>query len=417
MKSAPSSLHRPRSSAPPLAVGVSLLGALGLSGCLVELPPLVDDGIGGFSGTGGTPAVLGGSGGSGVPGGSGGNGGNDGPDQCGAGSKQCPGVSECVSTTDPEFGCSDASCAPCSTLDDTVVMGCSDDGQCQVQGCREGFADCNGDALGRSGAALGSSNGCEYSFGAVSPSSEPLLVPTRNFTIDGERADWNGIPVYTLEQACINCGDERAPEYSSPPLSSGSAPPTTDLDAYFRIAWDASNLYLLAEAYDDHLYTTDVPADQHPGANEDGVVMFFDGLNNRQPSSSYGNDDTRVYIGLSENHEAFNRPLQAGQVAVVAQQNGLCYRLEAQISWRAIVGFDEQNSQGQLPPTPDKSYGFDISFNDWDPAPGGAEPVAIQHQHQVFWVDPGAQWWNFSQGWGGMKLLGEGASSADAGAP
>jgi hypothetical protein len=58
-----------------------------------------------------------------------------------------------------------------------------------------------------------------------------------------------------------------------------------------------------------------------------------------------------------------------------------------------------------------------MSFNDWDPAPGGAEPALIEHQNQVFWLDPGNEWWIRSQGWGSIVLVDDGTSPADAGAP
>jgi hypothetical protein len=96
-----------------------------------------------------------------------------------------------------------------------------------------------------------------------------------------------------------------------------------------------------------------------------------------------------------------------------APDGPFCYRIEAQISWRYIVGFEGDSAQGQFPPAPRLDYGFDISFNDWDPALGGAEPVVPEHQNQVFWVDPGDEWWFRSQGFGGIELL----DGSDAGVP
>jgi hypothetical protein len=287
-------------------------------------------------------------------------------------------------------------------------MGCGDDGACRVEGCVTGFADCDGDALGKSGPELTGSSGCEYSFGEVRSGAQPLSVPEQTMFVDGSRTDWTDIPAYAIDQACEDCSgtDDR----TAPVVSPRSVPVPQDLTAYFRIAWDASNLYVLAEAFDNGLVSGG------DATREDGVLLLFDGLDNREPGSTYGNDDTRVYIGLSDAHVGFNRGLQQAQLQASHQANGLfCYRIEAQISWRYIVGFDEQNSQGKFPPTPNQTYGFDISINDWDPAPGGAEPVVPEHRNQIFWVNPGDEWWFRSQGFGGIKLVGEGATPSDAG--
>jgi cellulose/xylan binding protein with CBM9 domain len=409
MTSAPFFFLRPLSSAPCLVVGVSLLGGLGLSGCFFELPELVDSpGLGGNGGSGAQPPVGGGGSGAGGGGGTGAGGGG-GTDSCtGNNFKLCGGV--CVSTDDPQTGCGQESCGACQGPPQTV-MGCGDDGACRVESCVTGFADCNGDALGKSGTALVGSNGCDYRFGDVSSGAQPLLVPERTMLIDGDRADWDGIPLYAVSEACASCGNGKDFATSAAVISPGTTPVPQDLTGYFRISWDASNLYVLAEAFDDQRVS------RNDATNEDGIVLFFDGLNDRATNGDgYENDDTRIYIGLSEGHVGFTRGLQPGQLEVQGVENGaLCYRLEARVSFSYIVGFGEQNSNGQLPPKADNQYGFDMSFNDWDPAAGGAEPVVFEHQHQIFWVDPGDEWWIRSRGFGGIKLVGDGAS--DAGSP
>jgi cellulose/xylan binding protein with CBM9 domain len=410
MTSAPRPFLRPRTLAPCVAVGVSVLGGLGLSGCFFELPELVSDaGIGASGGTAGLPPI-GGGGGSGA-GGSGGSGaGTGGTDACAGDVKLCGG--ECVSRREPLTGCGALSCDPCQgPANGNTVMGCSEDGECRVDGCQAGFADCDGDSLGKTSAELTSgNNGCEHSFGTLANGAEPLRVPFQTMSIDGDGAEWNGIPAYPMTKACANCGGDKDPGTDQRPTSASSTPLASDLSGYFRLSWDTSNLYVFAEAFDDQ------PISSGNYKSEDGLVMMFDGLNDRASDGDFGNDDERVYIGLSKSHEGLTRPLQPGQLVLEAKANGLfCYRIEAQLSWRYIVGFDEQNSQGQLPPAIGKNYGFDISFNDWDRAPGGAEPAVNEHQHQIFWVDPGDAWWRLAQGYGGITLVSDGSS--DAGAP
>lgn len=294
-------------------------------------------------------------------------------------------------------------------------MGCSENGQCQVQGCQAGLADCNGDALGKSGADALASDGCEHSFvnfGVLASGDEPLPIPEKTIIPDGVVTDWNGAPVYAMAAACDNCSTEKDPGTAERVLSPGSPPLGTDLTAYFRVSWDSSNLYVFAEAFDDQRVQTG------DFKSEDGLVLTFDGLDDRAMDPDHGNDDNRVYIGISGSHSALNRPLQGQQLVAVTQPNGpLCYRIEAQLAWRYIVGSDEAQSQGKLPPAVGKTYGFDISVNDWDPAPGGAEPVVSEHQHQIFWVDPGDNWWRLSQGYGAITLVDGSGGPSDAGAP
>jgi hypothetical protein len=101
-------------------------------------------------GTGG--AVTGGTGGTATGGtggtATGGTGGGCGPNQ-----KLCNG--SCVSTTDVQFGCAAASCAPCAPAN--AVATCSQ-GQCAIGTCTDGFGDCDNSA----------DNGCETSLATTS---------------------------------------------------------------------------------------------------------------------------------------------------------------------------------------------------------------------------------------------------------
>ena len=64
---------------------------------------------------------------------------------CPQGQKACNGT--CVSTTDPEFGCSSESCAPCS-LPNAKLLKCNPSGQCAAATCRPGYGACQDDAKG-----------------------------------------------------------------------------------------------------------------------------------------------------------------------------------------------------------------------------------------------------------------------------
>jgi hypothetical protein len=70
----------------------------------------------------------------------------DGAPTCGAGKKYCSG--ECVSTTDPVYGCAAAGCTPCSVS--RATASCAG-GACAVLACNTGYSDCNQDP----------SDGCE----------------------------------------------------------------------------------------------------------------------------------------------------------------------------------------------------------------------------------------------------------------
>jgi hypothetical protein len=76
------------------------------------------------------------------------------PPQCLVGTKPCGDI--CVSITDPYFGCGGPTCERCAPAHGTAAcIG----GQCGVEECAPGFADCNGMP----------SDGCEVDL--VAPSS------------------------------------------------------------------------------------------------------------------------------------------------------------------------------------------------------------------------------------------------------
>lgn len=385
------------------------IGFLLLSGsCFFKLDPVVegpaDSGLTGIAGSlGGSPS--GGAGGSSDPAGAANIGGSAGVSTdpgCPSGHKLCD-DGRCLPNT-PENGCGSTVCKACPSLSGAVI-GCKED-QCAVLGCQPGFADCDGDSINDVGDIAG--NGCEYQLATPQSSVTALEVPFAHILVDGDRDDWNGLPAYSFDQLCPNCNDQQ-----TPPISADSSiPRKTDLDAYWRVAWDGDFFYLFVEAFDDHLYDAGVAGSnkcQFGAECEDSVQVFFDGLDNRasNPSAGYGNDDHRVFLGLSQR---FSAPAQ-GQpqpedVAVrTKRQSNFCYRIEAQFDWKYITGTKGGGSApNKFPPAANQTYGFDISVNDWDPPISDAN--GIERQSQVFWVNPGQEYANKTIGFGPMKLIG-----------
>ncbi len=102
-------------------------------------------GSAGSTSSGGT-AGQGGTGGSGGSTSSGGTAGQGGSINCGAGTKECNG--SCVVADDPNYGCDDATCAPCDITNAAPVCVSS---TCGIGSCAPGFEDCN----------VSASDGCE----------------------------------------------------------------------------------------------------------------------------------------------------------------------------------------------------------------------------------------------------------------
>ncbi|MEY2935111.1 MAG: Carbohydrate family 9 binding domain-like [Pseudomonadota bacterium] len=381
---------------------LALPGLLLLGSCLFDLPALEPDaGIGGnagLSGLGGDGQIAGNTG---DPGGSSNLGGGAGVgNACPDGQKSC---GESCQPQTAAFGCSSDTCEPCLEPPGTVVQ-CVD-GQCAVTGCKANFADCDGDTI--DSATVG--NGCEYSLGPLAPTVSSLEVPfAKPIAVDGSRDDWSDVPAYSFEQVCANCRDQVTP----PITASASIPPRNDLDGRFRVAWDGDFFYVFVEAFDAHLFDQGDPAGagcEHGAECEDSVQVLLSGRNIR---GSYGNDNHRIFLGLS------NRVAAPGQgqpkpeeVEIVTQrQASRCYRLEAKIDWGYITATNGgDTAQGHFPPAANQSYGFDIALNDWDPAVSDA--TRLERQSQIFWNAPGPNFAGTTAEIGTMTLVG----AADAG--
>lgn len=374
-----------------------------LSGsCFFDLPPLDEGGIGGsagFENIGGSLPIAGSSGDSGGSTNTGGSAGSLDP-RCPDGQKLCNG--QCVLPT-RENGCASASCQPCGSAPHAIVD--CQEGQCAVLGCDPGFADCDGDTLAKSGVPAGT--GCEYQLGAPAASVASLSVPLKHITVDGRRDDWTGVPSYTFDKTCNQCSDQQTPAISA----DGTVPPREDLDARFRVAWDADKFYVLVEAFDNQLYDTAADGNgcQQAADCEDAVQVFFAG---REQTHNYFNDNQRLFLGLSQRVGAPGQGQPgAGDVEVKAERQGnLCYRIEAQIDWGYITSVKNITPDPKyFPAAPGNTYGFDIALNDWD-API-SDPNAIQRQSQIFWLDPGPNYAQKPDQIGSMQLL----DAADAG--
>lgn len=375
------SSDRPR-RALSAGVGIGLIGF----GCFFELQPLEEPGggIGGGGGGGGGEAgdtPVGGDGGDGIAGAT------VTPNDCDPGQKPCNG--ECVQA-DKEHGCSNADCSPCAPVDNAIVTCGGDSGACRVVDCAPGFADCDGDTRAYDGQSAG--NGCEYSFGTIADTTELLVVPRKRIQVaDGTRDDWSGIPAYRLEETCVECVDSGMPFQ---PSAQNEAPPGSDLGAYFRAAWDGDFFYVLAEAFDDHVFNQGSSVDNGscrsngdyvPGPQcEDAFAVYFDGL---QDGGDYGNTDHRILLGASS--VAFapsqGQPPEGSVVMRVLPSNGpLCYRIEAQFEWKRLVSNQGQPVANKFPPAAGQTYGFDIAVSDWDSSLSDAS--TFERQSQLFWT-------------------------------
>jgi Carbohydrate family 9 binding domain-like len=388
------------------------LGALLSLGCFFELADVEDPllGVGG-AGNGGSAAT---GGGVMVGGGSVGVGGNAGDSPCPPGQKDCG--EGCVAFS-VDNGCGNPSCAPCAALPQASPSCNGDTNLCQFATCDEGFADCDGDTSTYTGAASG--NGCEYAFGpggVIRSVPPPLLdVPLAPINIsDQSRDDWAGVPAYPLVETCDNCVDDALPDVTA----KNEVPPRSDLDAYFRVAWDQDFFYVLADVFDGALVSNGADNSdgrcQNGALCEDAMSVFFDGRNNRAQVAGYGIDDSRVFLGLGgKAFRVSGAPVQTEDVDLSVNLHGAaCYRIEAQFSWSFIVGVQGNASElvGQFPPAVNQEYGFDISVNDWDP---GVSDQTARRESQLFWRNPGADYQRVTSGFGPIRLT-EAVSALEA---
>lgn len=331
------------------------------------------------------------------------------PLECPPGEKDCGAGCVPIST---DVGCGGDSCAPCADLPNANERCNVETGLCQFAACDVGFADCDGDTSRYDGQSEG--NGCEYEFALgseIRPAPvQPLEVPRATaITIDdGSRDDWQGIPAYQLLQPCniTGCDDDTLPGV----IAQNEVPPRSDLDAYFRVAWNQDFFYVLGDVYDSRLIANGADRREEDGRCqngapcEDALTVFFDGHNDRTAKDGYGFDDSRVFLGLGGEAYRVSGSLAPGDVDLRSvQHTPACYRIEAQIAWGMIVGIGPGGTlEGQFPPAPSQNYGFDISVNDWDP---GASDQTPRRESHLFWLSPGPEYHFRTSGFGAMRLV------------
>jgi hypothetical protein len=403
------------------ALVAAVVGVSWSFGCFFELAELEPEQSIGGGGTGGVIGVVGGLGGGGFMAGSGNGGagqaGDDGVSPCPPGEKDCGGGCKPFAV---ETGCGAVSCVPCADLPRASTRCGGDTNLCQFAACDAGFADCDGDTSAYTGTGPGG-NGCEYEFGPggvlVTPAPGLLEVPlvTTISISDESRDDWAGVSAYPLVATCDNCFDDALPDV----IAKNEVPLRSDLEAYFRVAWDEDFFYLLADVYDGALIANGADNDngqcQNGALCEDAMTVFFDGRNNRHVSPGYGIDDSRVFLGLGNKVFRVSNALPAARdVDLKATvHDAACYRIEAQFSWTFVVGVQGNAAElvGQFPPAINQEYGFDVSVNDWDP--GVSDPTP-KRESQLFWVSPGAEYQHVTSGFGPIRLGGSLAPSATA---
>ena len=162
--------------------------------------------------------------------------------------------------------------------------------------------------------------------------SQATTAPTIDGTIDGM---WNVIASQDIANA--NKG-----------TTSGNA----DLSGNFKIAWDATKLYLLVQVTDD-VKVKDATGTNPEKYNFDGIEIYFNGDN--AYTDSYNNDAQYVYNWEGGIH-AFSggKPTTGINVAQTNTANG--YIMELAIPWSNIEGTAQNGS----------FLGFDIMLLDND---------------------------------------------------
>jgi hypothetical protein len=390
------------------AAGIAVVSALLPAGCFFHLDDPVPAGAsGGASGeaSGGDPgaggAPSGGASGGSTSGGTSAGGGSGAPAAGGAascppGRKHCD--TDCVLIDDPAYGCSpnDNECGKCSQLD-TAKTSCSS-GKCVVDGCLDGFGDCDG--LDR--------NGCEVKFDTSSSGSIPSVNAFRTSTrikVDGigDDPDWLASTGrrQRLNAICRGC----TPQFPLPKVVDPALPRTTeDLDAWFRMAWDDDSLYAVFEVRDDELALAE---SQLPGSDlaklgpsvvEDAVELLIS-LDRSQ--GGFGVDDMQLFYGIDG---TVGRPNQSEPAPTEPSLFKLttghgCYTVEIELRFAYMAKNDKYL------PKQDQVIGFVAAVNDWDykQADGGRIP---ERQAHIFSKDMPDQYWVKAESFGTLTLTG-----------
>ena len=393
------------------AAGIAVVFAFLPAGCFFHLDDPVPAGAsGGASGeaSGGDPgaggAPSGGASGGSLSGGTSAGGGSGaaaagGAANCPPGKVKHCGTA-CVSIDDPAYGCSpnDNECTKCVQID-TANTSCSS-GKCVVDGCKDGFGDCDAD----------DSNGCEIEF-ATLPQTYDSSVP-----IDAARTssptdmDINGLatePVWTataarrrrLNDLCIKC----SPQSPIPGVVDSARPKSTDLDAWVRTAWDDFSFYAFLEVRDDQFPP---PAESQPGSDldklgpavvEDAVELLIS-----LDKGGFGVDDMQIFYGIDGKVQRPNQsvgPPEKPSRSAVKKGRG-CYSIEVELR------FEYMTQNKTFMPMQGQMLGFTAAVDDWDyveQADGGRTP---ERQHHIFTKDMPDQYWFNPSSFGLLTLSG-----------
>jgi hypothetical protein len=177
-------------------------------------------------------------------------------------------------------------------------------------------------------------------------------------TIDGSGADaiWASYSSFAMNQA-----------------EGGVAAP--DLDATYKIMYDATYLYVLVDVDDNNLNN-----DGQTGADywkEDGIEIYIDIGNDKVGCCSYGaNDYQYAYMWNNTGLLKENKHNSTGGVgfAQTTKAGNLGYVMEFRIPWSTLGGT----------PTPGTAMGFDVKINDDDHNDDGNNP---DRNSQLAWND------------------------------
>lgn len=255
--------------------------------------------------------------------------------------------------------------------------------------CDPGFVDCDGKP----------ENGCETDFREeTGDAAVGAAVASKKIgiTLDGDAAEWSGIRAFAMKLPCLTCRSDQPGGQNGEPILNEPAGPS-DLKALYRVAWDDTTLYVLAQVADDQIVAKEATNVER----QDGIELLLDGdLNDVNPE--YSPDVHHLFVGalapLAANVIERNQQLQSGDVKAATKVGAHCYSVEMGLSWSYVMG--------RIPhaPAAGETHGFTIATNDWDAPPGADAAAPPVRQTQYFSVVPGVNYAYETTGFGVLTL-------------